>query len=119
MDIGKILRERANFKTYVNKPKKPGKKWGVYPSVKADELIFIEEEEFNCPVLLFSHNKDEIMRMQADAIIQASLGMKRGGWEFWLHAANHKITKEGGLYRSEIRFVFKVLFPINLKEEVK
>ncbi len=119
MDIGRILRERVNFRTYVKDPKKPGKRWGVFPSVKVNQLIFIEDEEFRCPVSLFSYDKDEIMEMQTAAILQASLGMKKDGWNFFCHAANHKIQKVLGLYRSDINFQFKVVFPNITKEEVK
>lgn len=119
MDIGKILRERVNFRTYVNPPRKPGKKWGVFPSVKVDQLIFIEDEEFKCPVSLFSYDKKEIEEMQTATILQASLGMKKNGWNFFCHAANHGIQKVHGLYRSDIYFRFKVVFPNVTKEEAK
>lgn len=111
MDIGKILRERANFRTYAKEPKKPPKRWGIFPSLKVDQLIFSEEDDFRCSVTLFSYDKDDITQMQADTITRASLGMKNNGWDFWLHAANHGIERVPGRYRSTINFVFKVRFP--------
>lgn len=112
MDIGKVLRERVKFRTYRSDPKSPScKKWGVYPVVKVDKDIFFEDDEFVCQVFLFSYDADEILQMQDEAINQATEGMKKNGWIFWLHAASHKIRRIGRIYRSEIRFVFKVKVP--------
>jgi len=113
MDLGKILRERAKIRTYVNPPKKPGKRWGVYPSTKVEQDIFTEEDDFRCTVLLFSYERNEIEKMQQDAIDQAALGFKKGAWIFWLHAANHGIEEVPGMYRSTINFVFRIRFPKN------
>ena len=120
MDIGKILRERSKIPAYRSEPKKKGKRWAIYPSLKVDKLIFHEDDDFRCLVSLFSHDADEILRMQDAAIAEAVEGMKKDGWVFWLHAANHKVQRIGKLYRSEIRFVFKVKDPlIKIQEEVK
>lgn len=119
MDIGKILRERSKIPAYRQEPKRKGKRWGIYPSLKVDKLIFDEEDDFRCPVSLFSYDADEILRMQDAAIAEAAKGMNRDGWKFYLHAANHKVHRVMGLYRSEINFVFKVRFPDNSQKEVK
>lgn len=112
MDIGKILGERAEYRIYRSEPKSTNcKKWGVYPVVKVEKDIFFEEDEFVCQAYLFSYDADEILQMQEEAIKQATKGMKKNGWFFWLHAANHKVNNSGSTYRSEIRFVFKVKIP--------
>jgi len=120
MDIGKILRDKANFATYRSEPKSTKyKKWGIYPVVKVDKNIFFEEDEFICQVYLFSYKEDEILKMQDEAIEQAARGIKKNGWIFWLHAANHKVHNTGKLCRSEIRFVFKVKILEKIQQEVK
>lgn len=121
MDIGRILRERSKIRTYKSEPKKPPRRWGVYPSLIVDQLIFFEDDDFRCQVSLFSNDEDEILGMQKAAIAEAAIGMNKGGWKFYLHAANHDVKKvAGGLYRSRINLVFKVEFPENLRnKEVK
>lgn len=111
MDIGKILRDKAKFPAYRSEPKTKNKRWGIFPSVKVEQLIFYEDDDFYCPVKLFSYDRDEIEKMQDDTIKQAHEGMKKDGWTFWLHAANHKIQRIGKLYCSEINFCFKVRIP--------
>jgi len=121
MDIGKILGDRARFRAYRSEPKSTNcKRWGIYPSLKVDRSIFFEEDEFIYLVSLFSYDADEILRMQDAAIAEAAKGLKKDGWEFWLHAANHKVQNSGRLYSSKIRFVFKVKnAPKKIQEEVK
>ena len=118
MDIGKILREKAKFRAYRAEPKIKGKKWGIYPSLKVDRDMFFEDDEFKCEVSLFSYDSEEILKMQEDAIKEATKGIKKDGWFFYLHAANHKVQKMGRIYRSEIRFVFKVKNAQKIQEEV-
>lgn len=120
MDIGKILRDRAKILTFRVQPKKiKSKRWGIYPSVKVKQDIFFEENEFVCPVSLFSYDREEILKMQDEAIVDAHKGMEKDGWKFWLHAANHSIKRVGKLYRADIRFVFKVKTFLKIQEEVK
>jgi len=119
MDIGKILRERVKFRTYRSDPKVKGKRWGVYPSVKADQLMFFEDDEFKCEVSLFSYDSEDILRMQDEAIKDAAKGIIKNSWIFYLHAANHSVQKMGRLYRSGIRLVFKVRNAQKIQEEVK
>lgn len=118
MDIGKILRERISFPAYREEPKVKGKCWGVYPSLEVKRLIFHEEDDFRLTVSLFSHDAMEILKMQDAAIASAAEGLNKGAWEFYLHAANHKVQRIQGLYRSEINFVFKVVFPKISQQEV-
>ena len=118
MNIGKVLRERAKFPVYVLEPKKKPDNWGLYPNLRINESIFFEEDEFVYLVSFFSHDALEILKMQDAAITEAAKGLKKDGWEFWLHAANHKIKKSERLYSSEIRFVFKVKnAPQKIQEE--
>lgn len=119
MDIGRILRERANFAAFRYKPKRRLKRWGVFPSLKVEQLIFHEDNDFRCLVSLFSYDRDDVEKMQDMTIAEAVKGMKKNGWEFYCHAANHKIERVQKMYRSEINFVFKVRFPDNTQEEVK
>jgi len=119
MDIGKILREKAKFPAFKSEPKKKEINWGIYPSVKVDKTIFFEDDEFKCLVSLFSYDEAELLKMQDETIKDAKEGMKKDGWIFWLHAANHKVEKIGKLYRSEINFIFKVDVLEEIKEEVK
>ena len=111
MDIGRTLRGRSKFPVYVNEPKRKLKRWGVFPATLIKQDIFSDEDDFRCPVTLFSYDKVDIVKMQADTITQASLGLSENGLELWLHAANHGIEKVQGMYRSTINFVFKVRFP--------
>lgn len=121
MDIGKILRERSKFPAYRSEPKKKNKNWAIYPSLKVDNLVFYEDDEFRCLVSLFSYDRDEILMMQDTAIAEAKKGMKKDGWTFWLHAARHKVEQVDELYCSKINFTFKVNNGLkgNRNEEVK
>lgn len=119
MDIGKILRERVSFPAYRSEPKRECSHWGIFPSLKVNNSIFFEEDEFKCEVSLFSNDPEEILRMQDETIAEAAKGMKKNGWTFWLHAANHEIYNTEKPYRSEIRLVFKVKTLEKIQEEVK
>ena len=120
MDIGKVLRDRLKFPVYALRPRKELNRWGHFPSFRVDSKIFFEEDEYIYFVHLFSYSVSEILSMQDAAIKAAAKGLKKDGWEFWLHAANHAVKRSERLYTSEIRFVFKVKnAPQKIKEEEK
>ena len=108
-NIGEILRGRTTLRTYTPKEAK-GKiaPFAVIPNLIIEKNLFGPNDEFYCPVEIFHTSRDVVEEMQATVILAASLGLKKGGWEFFLHAANHSISRIAGLYKSQINLCFKV-----------